>query len=102
MLSRRQADVRARVELRRCELIQEIHGMGADSLLRESEEEICTRLVTKYESYFSTANAGEQGDVLIAREAFTITARENVARRKSNLFSGAVKRTNAVVKRMTA
>jgi hypothetical protein len=69
------------------ELIQEIHGMGADSLLKENDDQLCARLVRKYEVRSGSDKMDGSDDPLLHR-SLAEAARENVVRRKANFFGG--------------
>jgi hypothetical protein len=74
------------MQSRNSELIQEIQGMGADSLLKENEDELSERLAKKYQQRASASTSGESDDSLC--QSLAEAARENIVRRKANFFSG--------------
>ncbi len=69
----------------KCAAIQEIQGMGADSLLTENEDEMCERLVTKYQDQLpleGEARHASQSEL----QSLANTIRRNVLRRKADFF----------------
>jgi hypothetical protein len=74
------------------QVIQEIHGMGAEYLLKSDEDELCEYLVTKYQDQLPLS-----GDVTQEFQQdyrwLAATIRLNLVKRKANFFSRpAVKR----------
>lgn len=66
--------------------IQEIHGMGADSLLTTDEEELCEYLVTKYQNQFPLTT--DVTDEFHHEYRLLVdTIRQNIVKRKANFFS---------------
>src|SRR5258705_3866453 len=83
------------------ELIQEIQGMGANSLLKENDDQLCARLVRKYEVRSGCDKTDGSDDPLLHR-SLAEAARENVVRRKANFFSGLPKQLEKTVARRRA
>lgn len=88
-------------KLRVSELIQEIQGMGANSLLKENDDQLCARLVRKYEVRSGSDKTDGSDDPLLHR-SLAEAARENVVRRKANFFSGLPKQSEKTVPRKRA
>ena len=85
---------------RLCELIQEIQGMGADSLLKENEDDLSERLAKKYHQPASASTSDETDDSL--RQSLAEAARENIVRRKANFFSGLNKQPKTSIRQKRA
>lgn len=66
-------------------LFQEIQGMGANTLLKVSEEELCERLILKYGG---ETDADKTHDSSTEPDSLTQTIRHTIAQRKANFFSG--------------
>ena len=62
-----------------CEMIQEIYGFGAYYLLREDEEQLFQRLVTKYQH----RGSGSRDEA-----KFQLSIRRAISRRKADLAIG--------------
>lgn len=92
------------LELRRksSRLIQEIHGMGAQALLQENDEDLCARLVLKYQNTVLADDPKTQDDSSFSNDALTQTLLETIARRKANFFSRRKDRREIPAKRKSA
>jgi len=96
----RRIDVHNQSVLRSCEVIQEIQGMGADALLTVNEDELCQRLVRKYQREFPLN--GEGSDQSEERQSLADTIRRNLVERKANFFSGLTPRRGRAAKSKAA
>ena len=65
--------------------IQEIAGVGADSLLNSNEEELCEYLVTKYQNEFPLSDDRKQ-EFQEDHRFLAQTIRQNVVKRKSSFL----------------
>ena len=65
--------------------IQEIAGVGADSLLNSNEEELCEYLITKYQNQFPLTDDRKQ-EFQEDHRFLAHTIRQNVVKRKANFF----------------
>jgi hypothetical protein len=92
-----------------CEIIQEIFGLGANSLLQEHEEEMLQRLMLKYYpkvvdsmcAQSSAAKIDEQGlellirKIIVLRKADFAPDTRNMPRRKETLVSAKTRSSSA-------
>ncbi len=90
-----QINSRDYAELKRSQLIQEIHGYGPNYLLRENEDELCRRLLAKYEKLFPAMSADETSNACGRGGSLEATIRENLLQRKADFVHRAKPIVNA-------
>lgn len=102
------SDFNSRSQAYRCEIIQEIHGFGTSYLLSVSDEDVCRRLVLKYQrrlAKFGVSNLEMRSlenlirDTLFERRIDLGTASNKVAPRKELVISAAARAASGTLDR---
>src|SRR5260370_16437607 len=81
-----QINSRDYAELKRSQLIQEIHGYGPNYLLRENEDELCRRLLAKYEKHFTAMSADETSNACGRGGKLEAHIKENLLQRNTDYY----------------